>query len=284
MNGVKREGENSLDWNRIKTIFIISFLVLDLFLAFQFIQKKNNNQLDYMTETDIEDQLKADNITYENLPKETKKDTFITASSKKFTEDEIKSLKNQTVTLQDPYTIVSKLKEPVEIQKTKPEDSYNEFLKSYVFEGQKYTFAKVEGSKVYFHQKYKEKSIFYNPYGMIIAELNDKQEIVSYTQTMLTDLKEMGGSDKKQEIITARDALEALYGKNELKQNTHVTEAKIGYATVVDPSSSNVQVLAPTWNLKTDKKVDYFVNAIEGQVIKLGEEKKTETETEELME
>lgn len=256
--------------------------MLDLFLAFQFIKKKENSQLDYMTETNIEDQLKADKITYENLPKDPKKDTFITASSKKFTEDEIKSLKDQTASLQDQTKIVSKLKEPFGDEKTKPEDSYDAFLKSYVLEGQKYTFAKVEGTKVYFHQKFRDKSIFYNPHGMIVAELNDKKQIVSYTQTMLTDLQEMGGSGEEQEIITARDAFETLFWKNELEKNTHVKEAKIGYATVVDPSSSSVQVLAPTWNLKTDKKVDYFVNAVEGQVIKLEVEKQNEIE--ELME
>ncbi|CAM4382991.1 hypothetical protein BAMA_12770 [Bacillus manliponensis] len=272
-----------MDWNRIKTIFIISFLVLDLFLAFQFIQKKENNQLDYMTETKIEDQLKADKITYENLPKDPKKDTFITASSKKFTEEDVKTLKDQTVSLQEEKNkIVSKLKEPLGDEKTKPEDNYDMFLKSYVLEGQKYTFAKVDGTKVYFHQKFRDKSIFYNPNGMIVAELNDKKQIVSYTQTMLTDLQEMGGSNKEQEIITAQSAFETLFEKNELYHNTHIKEAKIGYATVVDPSSSNVQVLAPTWNLKSDKKEDYFVNAIEGQVIKLGVEKQSEIE--ELME
>lgn len=221
-----------------------------------------------MTETKIEDQLKADKITYENFPKSIQKDTFIMASSKKFNEDDIKSLKDQTATLEEETKIVSKLKEPFGDEKTKLEDNYDAFLKSYVLEGQKYTFAKVDDTKVYFHQKFRDKSIFYNPYGVVIAELNDKKQIVSYTQTMLTDLQEMGGSNKKQELIPAQDAFETLFLKNELGQNIHVKEAKIGYATVVDPSSSNVQVLAPTWNLKTDKKEEYFVNAIEGQVIK----------------
>ena len=50
---------------------------------------------------------------------------------------------------------------------------------------------------------------------MIVVELNEKNELVSYTQTMLTDLKEMGESEKtkQQEIITAQTALENLYLK-----------------------------------------------------------------------
>ena len=58
--------------------------------------------------------------------------------------------------------------------------------------------------------------------------------------------------------------------KNKIHGNTHVKEAQIGYATLT-ASTSNNQVLAPTWNLKTEQKQDFFVNAIEGQVMELGE-------------
>lgn len=75
---------------------------------------------------------------------------------------------------------------------------------------------------------------------------------------------------KQQEIITAQTALENLYLKNKIHGNTHVKEAQIGYANLT-ASTSNNQVLAPTWNLKTEQKQDFFVNAIEGQVMELGE-------------
>ena len=57
--------------------------------------------------------------------------------------------------------------------------------------------------------------------------------------------------------------------KNKIHGNTHV-KAQIGYANLT-ASTSNNQVLAPTWNLKTEQKQDFFVNAIEGQVMELGE-------------
>lgn len=263
-----------MDWNRIKTIFIVTFFILDLFLVFQFIQKQDSDQLDYMTETNIEEQLKADKITSEDLPKEPTKDTYIMAKNKSFSTEDIHSLKNQTVSLQDSNTIVSKLKEPFWNAKATTSDNYSEFLRSYVIDGQKYSAAgKAEGSKVYFFQKYKDKPLFYNQNGMIVAELNEKKEIISYTQTMLYEFKEMGDQNKELDIISARNALETLYTntKNELKQGSHIKGAKLGYATVVAPSSSNIQVLVPTWNLYTDKR-NYFVNAIEGQIIKLGQD------------
>ncbi|WP_429693929.1 two-component system regulatory protein YycI [Bacillus pseudomycoides] len=269
-----------MDWNRIKTIFIVTFFILDLFLVFQFIQKQDSNQLELMAETKVDQQLKDDKITIGDFPKEPKKDSFITAKSKEFKEEDIRSLKNQTVTLRDLNTIGSKLKEPLLNAKTLSKDKYSEFLKNYVLDGQKYEFGKAEGTKIYFFQKYKDKPIFYNDHGMIVVDVNEKGEFISYTQTMLTDLKEMSENEKakEQEIITAQTALENLYFKTGIKQNTHFKEAQIGYATLVASSASNIQVLAPTWNLKTDRKVDYFVNAIEGQVIKLGKEKENEKE------
>lgn len=232
-----------------------------------------------MAETKVEQQLKDDKITIGDLPKEPKKDSFIIAKNKEFKEEDIRSLKNQTVTLRDLNTIGSTLKEPLLNAKTLSKDKYSEFLKNYVLDGQKYEFGKAEATKIYFFQKYKDKPIFYNDHGMIVVDVNEKGEFISYTQTMLTDLKEMGENEKakEQEIITAQTALENLYfKKDEIKQNTHFKEAQIGYATLVASSASNTQVLAPTWNLKTDRKVDYFVNAIEGQVIKLGKENEKE--------
>ncbi|PFA20564.1 hypothetical protein CN373_14555 [Bacillus cereus] len=269
-----------MDWNRIKTIFIITFFILDLFLVFQFIQKQDSNQLELMAETKVDQQLKDDKITVGDLPKEPKKDSFITAKNKEFKEEDVQSLKNQTAILQDANTIVSKFKEPLLLSKTLSKDKYSEFLKNYVVDGQKYEFGKAEATKIYFFQKYKDKPIFYNDHGMIVVDVNEKGELISYTQTMLTDLKEMGESEKakEQEIITAQTALENLFFKNEIKQNTHFKEAQIGYATLVTSTASNIQVLAPTWNLKTDRKVDYFVNAIEGQVLKLEKEKENEKE------
>jgi len=253
--------------------------------VFQFIQKQGSNELELMAETKVDQQLKDDKITIGDLPKEPKKDSFITAKIKEFKEEDIRSLKNQTVILQDVNTIESKLKEPLLNAKTLSKDKYSEFLKNYVLDGQKYEFGKAEATKIYFFQKYKDKPIFYNDHGMIVVDVNEKGEFVSYTQTMLTDLKEMGENEKakEQEIITAQTALENLYfnnnnNKNKIKQNTHFKEAQIGYATLVASSASNIQVLAPTWNLKTNRKVDYFVNAIEGQVIKLGKEKENEKE------
>lgn len=166
-----------MDWDRIKTIFIVTFFVLDLFLIFQFIQKQDSNQLELIAETKIDQELKANKITMGNFPKEPKKESFIRAENKAFKEEDIQSLKNQTAHIQNMYKIESKLKEPFLNTKSLSKDKYNDFLKNYVLDGQKYEFGAMKDSKIYFFQKYKDKPIFYNDQAMIVVELNEKMNL-----------------------------------------------------------------------------------------------------------
>ena len=71
-----------MDWSKTKTIFIITFLILDCFLGYQFMEKRNSSQLDVLLEATIEDQLKANGITYVQLPKEITKAVYERRSEK----------------------------------------------------------------------------------------------------------------------------------------------------------------------------------------------------------
>ncbi|WP_416827924.1 two-component system regulatory protein YycI [Ectobacillus polymachus] len=257
-----------MDWSKIKIIFILTFLVLDLVLLVQFVQKRTNNQWEVMAVTSLDDRLEADKITYSNLPKEPTKESYITGKSREFTEDEVRALKNQSAVLSDSNTIVSRLKEPIVIPKNDKGYFYDEFLRNYVIDGSKYKYwtTNEKDRKIYFFQQYKNQSIFSNKGAAIIADINDKNEIVSYTQTMLTGVTEMGGT--QEDIITSAKALETLYLKNEIKAGSKITKVEFGYYTVVIPSSLGVQVIAPTWHFTVNNENDYFVNAMEGQVIK----------------
>ncbi|MBO9131342.1 two-component system regulatory protein YycI [Bacillus sp. 165] len=255
-----------MDWSKIKNIFIITFFIFDIFLAFQVIQKQNRNELDLMIETSVEDQLAADDIKYVNLPKEPKKEVYITGKNKEFNNSELAALKNQSALIINFTTLQSKLKNAVQLQGHNKGAFFEEFLRTYVFEGVKYKYWKTDERTrtVYFFQQYNGKNIFVSP---LILKLNEKDEIVSYKQTVLRDIEKMGGDNEKQEIITAIKALETLYLKNELKPGSKVTKVELGYYTVV-PLSSGVQVMAPTWHFEVNDKEDYFVNAVEGQIIK----------------
>ena len=61
-----------MDWDRIKTIFIVTFCFGPL-SHFQFIQKQDSNQLELIAETKIDQELKANKITMGNFLKNRKR-------------------------------------------------------------------------------------------------------------------------------------------------------------------------------------------------------------------
>ena len=78
-----------MDWSKTKSIFIMVFFVLDIFLLYQFLEKKDNYQFEYFAEATIEDQLQGDEITYDSLPKQNLREQFLTAQSKIFKMEDI---------------------------------------------------------------------------------------------------------------------------------------------------------------------------------------------------
>lgn len=227
-----------------------------------------------MAVTSLDDRLEADKITYTNLPKEPTKESYITGKSREFKEEELRTLKNQYASLSDSNTIISKFKDPIVLPKNDKGYYFDEFLRTYVIDGAKYKYWNTDEKekKIYFFQQYQTKNIFYNKNAALVVDLNDKNEIVSYTQTMLSDVTDMGGPNTQEDIITSAKALETLYLKNQIAAGSKITKVEIGYYTVVIPSSLGVQVIAPTWHFVVNNESDYFVNAIEGQVIKNGKD------------
>src|SRR5213079_61969 len=102
-----------MDWSKIKTIFILTFLILDVYLFYQFMKIRDANKFEFITEATFEDKLKADEIKYIELPKAPVKDQYISAKPKIFTKEDIAKLKGQTAYLKDTTTIEATLEKPV---------------------------------------------------------------------------------------------------------------------------------------------------------------------------
>lgn len=261
--GTAEEGER-MDWSKTKTIFIIVFLILDCFLVYQFMEKRNSSQLDVILETTIEEQLKANGITYVELPKEVTKAAYVSGKSRAFTAADTKKLSAQKVKIEEGET---KLKgtflHPIALNVSDPYQ-LREFLRRYILDGEQYalwSFDEGEGT-VICYQVYEGKMIYGNENSKLIIHVNKQQKAISYEQTMLDDLEKY---ERKQDIVPAIKALETLYRKGHLQPGDRVTKVELGYYGLVQFTAS--QVLTPTWHIVVNRKEDYFVNAFEGQVI-----------------
>src|SRR5699024_10458316 len=86
---------NELQWDQIKTLLILSFLILNIYLLVQFTEKQEQADLSVLehTESTIEDQLEAENIKIPNLSNKKYNETYISVERNEKVKEELKKLK-----------------------------------------------------------------------------------------------------------------------------------------------------------------------------------------------
>ncbi|RFU62485.1 two-component system regulatory protein YycI [Peribacillus glennii] len=266
-----------MDWSKTKTIFIMVFLVLDIFLLYQFYEKKKTNQPDYLTETTAEEQMKQERITLPEFQNEPVKESILMGNRKEFSKDDSKKFKNQELSLDDKTRLVANFKKTTTVSKDFDPNELAGFLKENIYEGQSYKFWEFDqpSNRIIYYQSYGNKTFYNNTNAKLTLRLNEKREIVAYEQTYLEDIKPM---NKKQEILPANKAIVQLYNKGSLPESTKITneDVELGYYSLLKSSSSSY-LLTPTWRIKVNGK-DMYVKAFDGEVIELDTEEKIQLE------
>ncbi|WP_121610442.1 two-component system regulatory protein YycI [Mesobacillus foraminis] len=267
-----------MDWSKIKTIFIISFLILDIYLAYQFINTRSEaKNYEFIKEVSLEEKLKNDDIDIEfSTPSDTiMKERYVSVRPKIFVKDELLSNQTQQLGLGDGAVLRGKLDKPIELnEKFKPEE-FTAAVMNDVQSGEEYRFWKKddEENTITYFQQYKGKPIYHNLNGKLTFFINDQNEVTSYEQTYLEPTEELM---EEEEVITPMEAIETLYKKGLLSPKSKITKAELGYSTLVQLTAS--QVLAPTWRILVNGEGNLFVHAFEGQVIQLNSEESEVTE------
>lgn len=262
-----------MDWNKTKGLFIVVFLILDVFLLYQFLDFRAA-KLEINKESTIEERLKAEGITYHVGTQERLREKTISAKPKEFSKEELNILKDQTVVIDNKRTIRSTLNKPIPIGTG--EGKYFElesFIDKNVYSGSEYKFWRKEDGKITYYQTYKGRLLFNNKNGALVFMMNDKNEVVSYVQTLLDDIEEF---NENQEINPPIQAVESLLNGGYLSQGSEVSKGELGFYTLIEVSESKVLVLVPTWHFTVNKQEDYFVKGIEGQVLNTEEGNVTE--------
>lgn len=256
-----------MHWGQIKTLLIFSFLILDIYLFVQFLEKKEIADIGIIEHepSSIEEQLKSESISVADLPKQTYEESYISVKRHLFTEEELAdadSVQKQESHILNQSTIISKLDKPVKLPRRESSSSLNDLLKSIAYYADDYTFwRKSEQMKVlvYFQNKL-DRPVYYNEQGFVLLFLNEDNEVTHYVQTMLGEEERLA---ERRTLIEPIRAIETLYHANELKPGDDISKVDLGYHTRV-PFESDVQVFAPIWKITIDNEKHYFVNAIEG--------------------
>lgn len=263
-----------MHWSQIKSLLILSFFILDIYLFAQFLEKKEQADigvLEHQSST-VEEQLAAESITFRDLPEEEYEETFISVEQHLFKASALKKDKPklaQDASILNGSIIASKLEKPKKVG-GKSADEITEIFNDFAHypEEYKYWNWNEEYNVLIFFQSKMERPVYYNQNGVVLAFMNNKNEITSYVQTMLGETESL--ADKRQ-LIKPLTAIETVYEEGELYPGDEISKVSIGFHTRV-PFEGGVQVFAPTWKVDVNGETDYFVNAIEGFIFSTEEE------------
>jgi regulatory protein YycI of two-component signal transduction system YycFG len=266
-----------MDWSKIKTIFIITFLILDVYLLYQFMKIRDANKYEFNTEASVEEKLKADEIKYKDLPKDPIQAQYLSAKPKVFNQEDVDKLKGQPVVIRGTgsTTLHVTLEKPLKITAKFEPAELSTFLNDNVLFGEDYQFGEKseKDQSITYFQISGNVPLFKNINGMITFKIGEGNQIVSYDQTYLVEMEKL--SDKE-EILKPLKAIETLHQKGMLKSKSNITAIELGYSTLIQLAAS--QVLAPTWRFEVDGKESLFVNAFEGQIIQFNSDDKSKVE------
>ncbi|KJF46648.1 two-component system regulatory protein YycI [Bacillus altitudinis] len=275
-----------MEWNKTKTIFILAFLVLDIFLGFQYFEKRSTDHFAIIEKTDTLEEMKADGIKYGNLSDEAKIGYRITAEKKQYTKKDVDGLADQKTKStfpktekDDPVTLLEMtFNKPVALPKKDMKTAATNLVSQRLLDGKNYKLWSIdeESGEIVFFQTYKGKYIFQEglddteTIGKITLDVNDQNEVVSYRQSMVTSINEV----RKETLVPALETVKDLYTQNMLSQNTTVKKVELGYYTQYPGAST--QVMVPVWRVEIEgvatgskKKTEeeYLINAIDGSTL-----------------
>jgi regulatory protein YycI of two-component signal transduction system YycFG len=266
-----------MDWSKIKTIFIITFLVLDVYLLYQFLKIRDANKYEIMSDASFEEKLKAAEITFGELPKTLIKAKYLGATPKVFTAEDTKKLTGQRIASKEPSTVlIANLEKPLQLSSKFEPAELTAFLKGHVLYGDQYQFWEKNDKQqtITYFQQYDNLPLYHNINGMISFKFNVKNQVVAYQQSYLEGIEGMAA--KKEEILSPLKVIETLHQKGLLKPKSKITKVELGYSTLIQLAAS--QVLAPTWRFEVNGKESLFVNAFEGQIIDFNSDEKMSVE------
>lgn len=249
-----------MQWGQIKTLFIICFLILNIFLIKQLIDRQDE-EIRFIPVTTREDELKFNINGLENLSDENYSAPLVHTQNYNYNlraKEEIEALPDQQVVVVDNAYLYSRFNQPVAFDFGDPESD----LETYVLNGDRYTYwGELDLANVLVFFQEMEHPIFYNTNAILLIYLNSEGQMTQYTQSQL---RIVGSPDDGRSLIKQYDAIYRLYHHfKELVTGDVVTDVALGYHNLVSLPNGEM-ILNPTWDIQVNHLDHHFVNAIDG--------------------
>ncbi|MBH0230287.1 two-component system regulatory protein YycI [Halobacillus yeomjeoni] len=275
-----------MQWGQIKVLFILSFLILDLYLLQQFLEKQQEAELGkitYSASEDIETVLENNDVTFapDAIPKETPEVPILISEESKFSEEIISKMKTledegeQIVSLPSGNVLKAQLEEPVEVTSENVLEQVNSvfpFSNQYSYWG----WNKDNGVLLFF-QKVNDRTVYFNKGGFLMVQVKNNK-ITGYIATLLAFSDSPGEDSEKEQMVDLIDSkrvVKQLYEEEKITSGDQVTKMTIGYhnsLNLAPGQESGPQVFGPTWKVTVNESENHFVYAIDGTIITIEEE------------
>lgn len=263
-----------MNFRRIESIFLIIFVVLDVFLFFSYRNQSSSfetNSSNNVSQS-MAHEMEEDNITVPRLSGKKYQAYYLSSTPNDDLVTSFIRLHHQNVTLNDDQSMLkSTLQTPLKATK---KQSLTQAVKDYtktktnVLFGSNYVYLASLSTQdnIIFGQKFAN-GVLMDENGQLNFKVNNHQ-VASYTQTYLkkpTVLRE------KETTISEKNAIVSLYTNNELANNTTVKWIKLGYSHLMTINDSDIYI--PAWfiGIKAKNSPNLTikrVNAFTGSIMK----------------
>ena len=264
-----------MNFRKIEWIFVVAFVVLDIFLAYMFIQTSSgdSSKTSSDTATTVIREMRDDNISFSNP--DTKEGTgyYIAGNNDSGLKADLSQLTEQTTRIGTNGKLMSTLRTSVSVDSDNPKSDLDQFVKqsTNIIHGTQYVYSSQlssNGEYVYV-QKVADGEILTGT-GQLRLIVNKNNQLISYTQTYVNDVKTLR---EKAVTISEKKALVALYQYNQVSNNSRIVWSKLGYSRLIRLKDSSVYV--PTWifavRSKNSSNVSlHRINAFTGASMKTG--------------
>ncbi|SDZ97100.1 Two-component signal transduction system YycFG, regulatory protein YycI [Thalassobacillus cyri] len=263
-----------MQWGQIKTLFILCFLILDLFLLQQFLTKTDDAELEQLDEnTSAAEQLNLENIDTSDIPEEQPPMAFINGRRADFSEEDLNALdamEGIDPSLYNKNSLYVKFEEPIPVEAEDEGEEIMDKVEDFVLYDDQYSYwgKNDEHQVILFFQKNNNSTIYFNESGLLMF-LVEEGEITGYYQTRLGDIEK---ESEKSELLQPIQAVYQLYDNGEITSEDKITDMVVGYHSQIQGDSNGIQVFAPTWKITVNNKDIHFVTATtEGRILEVNE-------------
>lgn len=260
-----------MDWSRAKTTFIMTFLLLNIFLGYQLNEKREASNISLILEATLQERLSEMNITIvTELHEEEFSGTYISGSpeisidtliAEKMLTQQIEAVNDETVIviLKDSYPL-NQVDRGIESQA-------ENFVSENIIHGEEYRYSHYDENlkQIYFYQTFEGKKVdnYESGHLPLLLQLDEDLKIVHYEQDYLV-LQPLHPQGNDQEILASTKAIEKLFNKQLIPSDSEINKVELSYFSFFKPHGE-VQVFAPMWNISVNDQM-YYVNAIDGAI------------------